>query len=66
MKTKILFEQGFKRSSPWKNDVWCLIPYIQIAYQPHSFLETGVTTRALSFQIGWLKWGYWLTLQEGY
>jgi hypothetical protein len=46
--------------------VWYIIPYIRLGYNPACFLETGVNTRALIFEVGWGKWGWTLIIQEAY
>lgn len=66
MKTKLIFDWGFIKTPVWQKPVWNILPFVCLTYKSDSFLETGVNTPALTFHTGWLKWGIWLTIQEGY
>lgn len=62
MKTKLLTEYGFFRI---KKDFW-LTPSICFWYDKETFLETGVYTPSIGFQIFWLKWHFAFMIQKGY
>jgi hypothetical protein len=49
----------------FRNKIW-FIPCISIWYDSDYFLETGVTSPALGFQISWLSWAYGFIIQKGY
>jgi hypothetical protein len=43
-----------------------LIPFIRIFYKPDLFLESGVFTKALLIEFGWLKFCKIIVIQESY
>lgn len=47
-------------------DIINILPFIKVWYSKSYFLETGVFTPAFGIAISWLKWNYYLTIQQGY
>lgn len=45
---------------------YLFLPYVRIWYDKYRFLETGVYTPAFGINIGWLNFGYSLTIQQSY
>lgn len=43
-----------------------VLPYIDLWYYKDWFLETGVSSPAFGFIIGWLKWKWCFAIQKGY
>jgi hypothetical protein len=64
MKTDIT--TGRIRPAGFLGRICHILPYIRLFYNPTQFLETGVTTPALTLETGWLYWGWWLTIQKIY
>lgn len=66
VQSKWIFTWGYNRRVSWQRPEWFILPYVRIWYKSDMFLETGVCTPALTVEAGWLKWGIWGTIQEGY
>ncbi len=47
-------------------DIVNVLPFIKVWYSKNYFFETGVFTPAFGIAISWLKWNYYLTIQQGY
>ena len=47
-------------------DIVNILPFIKVWYSKNYFFETGVFTPAFGIAISWLKWNYYLTIQQGY
>ena len=47
-------------------DIVVILPIAKIWFSKQYFLETGVFTPAFGIAISWLKWNYYLTIQQGY
>ena len=43
-----------------------ILPKFDVWYFKDFFLETGVTSPAAGFEIGWLKWQWSFGVQQGY
>ena len=43
-----------------------MFPYMKLWFTKDYFLETGVTSPAIGFNIGWLKWSYQFIIQITY
>ena len=43
-----------------------IVPCINLWYDKEYFLETGVTSPAIGFQISWFNFGYSFIIQKGY
>jgi len=49
------------------NDIVNILPFIKVWYSKQYFLGKGAaSTPAFGIAISWLKWNYYLTIQQGY
>lgn len=63
---KIMFNFWRVKPPKWQYPIWDILPYIRIWYKRDTFLETGVYTKAVSFEFGWLKWTWQGIIQKVY
>ena len=53
-------------STQLNKDVVNVLPFIKLWYSKQYFLIKGKFTPAFGIAISWLKWNYYLTIQQGY
>lgn len=63
---KVIFSAYRAQRPRFMHRTWEILPYIRLWYKRDTFLETGVYTRALSLEAGWLTWKGVVILQEAY